>query len=285
MYNSIDIQTRILDLASNDSRIRAVLLQGSRANIHVVEDEYQDFDLLFVVDRFESFLQDRSWLAQLGTPLVQQLPDEMELGRDLAVEKVSFTLLTIFQEGYRLDITLFPKEKMNTHFQPDSLTVVWLDKEDMFLHLSPASDSDYHVQKPTQRLFNETSNEFWWCVTNVAKGLKRGEITYAKEMLETVVRPVFMDMIAWHIGAQNNFAISIGKSGKFMQRYLTEGDYQTILSTYSDAALSNNWQALFVLMDFFFKKQREVAAILNFNYDEDEANRVRQLVDTMYALD
>ncbi|MBB1137892.1 aminoglycoside 6-adenylyltransferase [Myroides sp. WP-1] len=285
MYNPIDIQKKILDLASNDSRIRAVLLQGSRANIHVVEDEYQDFDLLFVVDRFESFLQDRSWLAQLGTPLVQQLPDEMELGRDLAVEKVSFTLLTIFQEGYRLDITLFPKEKMSTHFQPDSLTVVWLDKEDMFLHLSPASDSDYHVQKPTQRLFNETSNEFWWCVTNVAKGLKRGEITYAKEMLETVVRPVFMDMIAWHIGAQNNFAISIGKSGKFMQRYLTEGDYQTILSTYSDAALSNNWQALFVLMDFFFKKQREVAAILNFNYDEDEANRVRQLVDTMYALD
>ncbi|WP_158963848.1 aminoglycoside 6-adenylyltransferase [Myroides fluvii] len=285
MYNPDDIQNKILDLASNDSRIRAVLLNGSRANSHIKADIHQDFDLLLVVNALDSFLEDRSWLLTLGTPLVQQLPDEMELGKDDSIEKVSFTFLTIFREGFRLDITLFPKEKIETHFTSDSLTVVWLDKDYLFQDIAPTSDKDYHVQRPTQRQFNEVSNEFWWCITNVAKGLKRGEVTYAKEMLETVVRPVFMEMIAWSIGAQHHFSVSVGKSGKFMQQYLTEPQYQRLLQTYSDSSIIRNWQALFVMMDYFLELQQEVAHALNLHHNKEEARGVRHFVDTLYALE
>ena len=284
MYNPINIQNKILDLASNDSRIRAVLLNGSRANPQVKADVYQDFDLVWVVDDMDTFLNNRSWLFVLGTPLVQQLPDEMELGKDESIEKVSFTFLIIFNEGYRLDITLFPKAKMATHFQSDSLTVVWLDKDDLFQDIAPTSDKDYHVQLPTQRQFSEVSNEFWWCMTNVAKGLKRGEITYAKEMLETVVRPVFMEMVAWNIGVQYHFSVSVGKSGKFMRHYLKDSHYQKLLQTYSDSSLIQNWQALFVMMDFFLEQQQEVAHALNLYHNKEEAKGVRHFVDTIYAL-
>ena len=285
MYNPIDIQNKILDLASNDSRIRAVLLNGSRANPKVEADRHQDFDLLFLVEDLDTFLEDRSWLLAWGTPLVQQLPDEMELGKDPAEVKVSFTFLTIFEEGYRIDLTLFPIEKMETHFQKDSLTVVWLDKDCVFGAIAPTSDKDYRVQKPTQRQFNEVSNEFWWCVTNVAKGLKREEITYVKDMLETVIRPVFMDMIAWNIGIQHNFSISVGKSGKFMRQYLTDSQYQKLLQTYSDASIERNWQALFLLMDLFVEQQQEVAQALNLHFNKKEARNVRHFVDTIYALE
>ncbi|QQU05377.1 aminoglycoside 6-adenylyltransferase [Myroides odoratus] len=282
MFNPTHIQNQVLDLASNDTRIRAVLLNGSRANPNVIPDVYQDFDLVFVVEDLPSFLNDRSWFLALGTPILQQRPDEMELGSDPNNPPISFGILTYFEEGYRIDLTLFPKEKLHLAYQADSLTVVWLDKDNLFTGIAATSDQDYQVQRPTQRHFSEMSNEFWWCVVNVAKGLKRGEITYAKDMMETVVRPVFMEMIAWNIGFQTTFEVAVGKAGKFMNRYLTAEDYHTLLQTYSDSNIEHNWKALFTMMQFFLAQQQKLADGLQYEINLEEAKQANQLVTNLY---
>ena len=282
MFNPAQIQNQILDLASNDTRIRAVLLNGSRANPNVKPDVYQDFDLVFVVEDLPSFLDDRSWFLALGTPILQQRPDEMELGSDPNNPPVSFGFLTYFEEGYRIDLSLFPKEKLHQAYQADSLTVVWLDKDKLFTAIAAASDQDYLVQRPTQRQFSEVSNEFWWCIVNVAKGLTRGEITYAKDMMETVVRPVFMEMIAWNIGLQTNFEVALGKAGKFMNRYLTTEEYHTLLQTYSDSDVANNWKALFTMMQFFLTQQQKLADGLQYEINLEEAKQANQLVANLH---
>lgn len=40
----------ILEIAKQDERIRAVYLNGSRTNPNVKKDEYQDFDIVYVVN-------------------------------------------------------------------------------------------------------------------------------------------------------------------------------------------------------------------------------------------
>jgi aminoglycoside 6-adenylyltransferase len=60
----------------------------------------------------------------------------------------------------------------------------------------------------------------------VAKGLVRNEIIYSREMLETAVRPMFMNVIAWHIGVETNFSVSVGKSGKFIKSFLPPNLYK-----------------------------------------------------------
>lgn len=64
--------------------------------------------------------------------VLQQLPDEMTLGRDEQEKKDSFTFLTIFEDGSRIDLILLPLKKFDTNFKPDSLTIVWLDKDQFF---------------------------------------------------------------------------------------------------------------------------------------------------------
>jgi aminoglycoside 6-adenylyltransferase len=106
--------------------------------------------------------------------------------------------------------------------------------------------------------------------TYVAKGLLRNEITYAKEMLEISVRPMFMKLIAWKIGTENEFSVSFGKAGRFMSGFLTRDFYGDVLKTYSDAEPENNWRALFKMTELFEQISGEVSVRLNFQIDKSE---------------
>ncbi len=265
------VEKVIMDFALADERIRAVLLNGSRANPLVNSDDLQDYDVLLLVEDLESFLIDRSWINKLGSLSLFQLPDEMELGKDPLSSKPSFTFLMMFKEGYRIDLTLFPLDRFNKEEPLDSLTEIWLDKDGIFQDVPTASDVDYHIKKPTSREFQEVANEFYWCSTNVVKGLKRGEILYAKDMLDTVVRPMFWRMIEWRTACAYDFNINLGKSGKFAKRFLSEDEYKRILETYADADIKRNWESLKLMMELFRKYQEEVAKQLGFEFNKLEA--------------
>lgn len=271
MLNQNDIQDKILNFAKTDERIRAVLLNGSRANPNVTPDKYQDFDIVFIVKDFDYFLTNRNWINTFGKPILQQLPDEMELGKDVNDEHFSFGFLMIFEDQNRIDLTLFPYEKIQTNFKIDSLTIVLLDKDNLFKNIPQSSDKHYHIAKPTQREFSEVCNEFWWCITNVAKGLKREELIYAKDMLENVVRPTFWQIIEWNIGDENNFKVSAGKSGKFAKKFIPESLYENILKTYSDSNIENNWNSLELMAKIFTKQQEKLAKGLNLEINSEEA--------------
>ena len=270
MRTAAEIKKLILDTATADERIRAVLLNGSRANMKVLPDQYQDFDVVFIVDNIQGFTSNHQWTNIFGEKIIQQLPEEMSFGREK--ESAAFPYLMLFKDGNRIDLTLFPAEKISTDFPAESLTVLWLDKDHLFSHLPPPNHNDHFVKRPAEKEFSDTCNEFWWVNTYVAKGLVRNQITYAKEMMETVVRPMFMKMIEWKIGTENNFAVAVGKAGKFMHQYLLTTDYEKILFTYADHLPEKNWQSLFVMTELFGRYAKEVAAKLNFFYNAEEEN-------------
>jgi len=276
MHKQEQIKNKILNLAKTDDRIRAVLLNGSRANSKVNPDKYQDYDLVFIVNNFDTFLKDRSWINILGNPILKQLPDEMELGKEENENKVSFIFLMIFEGGTRIDLTLFPNAKFETHFKIDSLTIAWLDKDNLFKNISKSSDKDYLITKPNQQEFSEVCNEFWWTILNVAKGLKRGEIIYAKEILENNVRPMLWQLIEWNIGSKHNFKISVGKSGKFANKFMAKSLYENILKTYTNSNIENNWDALFLMTKIFHKEQKRLAKNLNFHINTNEAKNSKE---------
>ena len=80
MRSPEEIKKLIIDFARSDERIRAVLLNGSRANSKISPDEYQDYDIVYVVDNIESFISDKGWTNVFGDKLIWQFPDEMVVG-------------------------------------------------------------------------------------------------------------------------------------------------------------------------------------------------------------
>lgn len=278
MRNAEEIKKEIIGFALQNKGIRAVLLNGSRANVNIKPDKYQDYDITFLVSGIKNFTSDLRWTDVFGEKLLQQLPDQMIPGNAKDKQSVAFHCLMLLEDGNRIDLTLFPVEKFKSRFYTDSLTVVWLDKDERFLNPEAPSEKDYFTRKPTIQEFFDYCNEFWWVSTNAGKGLARNEIIYAKEMIENHLRPVLMKMLEWYIGSNNSFSVSIGKGGKFLKKYLQKKMYGQLLSTYAGTDIEDNWDALFTLISLFSKCASEVAAAAHFEYnDAEEINAIKYL--------
>ena len=276
-----EIKKIILDKAETDDRIRAVLLNGSRANQKISPDWLQDFDIVYIVNQLDSFFADHEWTSIFGDKLIWQMPDERDLFRD---EKISYSFhyLMLFKDGNRIDLTLFPRDKFETDFTPDSLTVVWLDKDNLFENIEPATDSDYRVRKPTEKEFVDASKEFWWVSTYIAKGLMRQEISYAKAMMDGPVRKMFLKLTEWYIGIKTEFTVSPGLHGKYIREYLSDDEYNLWLKTYPDEKIKNIWNALFLMTGLFKTFAHRIAEKLHFSYNAGEQDHVISYLHEQY---
>ncbi|HHO54840.1 MAG TPA: aminoglycoside 6-adenylyltransferase, partial [Trueperaceae bacterium] len=77
MRSKKEIFDLILSIAKKDARVRAVVLNGSRANPNISPDIFQDFDIAFLVDNLKSIVEDKNWHKQFGEILIMQTPETM----------------------------------------------------------------------------------------------------------------------------------------------------------------------------------------------------------------
>jgi aminoglycoside 6-adenylyltransferase len=272
----------ILSKAKNDERIRAVIMNGSRANPNTKKDLFQDYDIVYLVNGMDTFTSDHTWVDYFGERVMMQMPEDKVL--PAADNDGKFAYLMQFIDGNRIDLTLIPIEKKDKLLQNDSLSVLLLDKEGIVGELPPSSDRDYIIKKPTEREFQDVCNEFWWINMNIAKGLWREELTYAMVMYEQVNRNVLIRMIEWSIGTKTDFQISAGKFGKYMKDYLEKDDWEAFTSTYSDGDYKSIWDSLFIMCGLFRKMAMKVADQLNYQYLHEDDKRVTEYLKKVRAL-
>jgi hypothetical protein len=60
----------ILGVAREDECIRAVILNGSRANPHAPRDIFQDYDIVYIVTDPAPFIHNLEWLARFGELMI-----------------------------------------------------------------------------------------------------------------------------------------------------------------------------------------------------------------------
>jgi len=287
MRNEQNMYELILSTAQSDNRIRAVIMNGSRANPNAPRDIFQDYDIVYIVTDVSSFKKDADWIDCFGELMVIQLPDDM--GDPKQEDDNNYAYLMQFADGNRIDLTLYPIEKLN-ELERDSLSVLFLDKDGIIEPFPPSNEDDYLPIPPTSKAFADCCNEFWWVSTYVAKGLWREEITYAKHMLNQYVREQLMKMLVWYIGIKTQFSCNPGKFGKHFQQYLEPELWEMLLKTYSDAEYVHTWEALETMCHLFRITTNSVAKHFSFPYpDEDEKvsnhlKHVRRLPKTVREM-
>jgi len=271
MRSEQEMYELILNTARNDDRIRAVILNGSRANPHAPRDIFQDFDIVYVVTDVSSFRMDTDWIKRFGELVIMQMPDCMQ--DPPPSDDGSFGYLMQFADDNRIDLTLYPIEKLD-ELGRDSLSVLLLDKDGIIEPFPPPDESDYLPKPPTSKAFADCCNEFWWVCTYVAKGLWREEITYAKYMLDQIVREQLTKALTWHIGIKTQFSVNPGKAGKHFKQYLEPELWDMLLKTYSDADYDHTWEALTTMCHLFRIAALSVAEHFGFDYPHEDDERV-----------
>ncbi len=248
------------------------MLNGSRANPNTIPDIFQDYDIVYLVTELESFKQNPNWIDCFGERMILQCPDDF----NTQVATDSYAYLMQFTDGHRIDLTLRKKQ-----FEPDSLSVLLLDKDNSVPPLSPPTD--YLPEAPTSQTFFLCCNEFWWVCPYVAKGLWRNEIIYAQHHLG-ILRSQTLQMLIWQIAIQTNFKLPLGKLGKHLANHLSPTQHAWLLESYSNAEPAQIWQALFALTKNFRTAALEVAKHFTLEYPIQDDTRVTKHLEHIQTL-
>ena len=272
----------ILNFARSDDNIRAVVLNGSRANPNAPKDIFQDYDIACLVRDMTPYMRNKNIPPLFGEIMILQEPENMI--EPPAEGDGHYTYLMQFKDGNRIDLSFDPPELFKSVIT-DSLTVVLLDKDGILGHIPPSSDMDYLPKPPTEKQFQDCCNEFWWVNPYVAKGLWRGELTYAKTMMDGVIRDEqLIKMLIWYFGIKTDFKKSPGKLGKYIKSDIEPEIWNELENVYCDANIENMWKSLFLMGSLFRKVAKRVAAHFRYQYPHQDDDNVSAYLQKIQIL-
>ena len=261
MRTDTEMMNMILQIADT-LEVEAIALSGSRTNPQAPKDEFQDYDVVYIVENLNDLLSDLSWLDQFGMRLIEQ---HNVLGHRRLY-------LMLFEDGNRIDLTLCPKEYIQEWVDSEANFEVIKDDKGLFEAYQPNSKR-YWTAPPTEEEFAASCNEFWWVSAYVVKAIRRNQLIYATDHLYGICQQELLKVLAWQL-ASDKGAVNIGKNYKYLFHYLPtekEKEFSALLNLSSIEKVS---QSLFATMNVFDREAKSLAQEMGFAYDQEVAEKM-----------
>ena len=258
-------EAEILNLILQTARtiqVEAVAMSGSRTDTKAPKDEFQDYDVVYVVDDLDNLTSDLSWLDLFGKRIIEQ--------------EVGFShrrlFLMLFEDCNRIDLTLCPKEHIQEWVDSEAGFTVLEDPEHLF---EPYSQNlERYWTSPASAIdFEKACNEFWWVSAYVVKGICRKQVIYATDHLYGICQQEFLKILAWQV-ASDRGKVDIGKNYKYLFNYLPAEQKKEFSNLLDFSSLDKITQSLFATMEFFHREAQYLAKKLGFDYDMEVAEKM-----------
>ncbi len=281
MRNENEIMELILQRAGHDESIRAVVLNGSRANPDSTQDEFCDYDIAFVVRNIQSFLAEKDWPKCFGEILIMQMPEDWYNRPYDYNGNEPFAYLMQFADGVRIDLTIVDEKNIASFSSEKEHRRVLLNKDNNEALVDVYCTDVFNVKKPSEKEFRDTVNEFLWISLYVVKGICREELCYAKTFMDLYQMNMLKKMLRWKVGVDTDFSVSTGKADKYFKRFLSEAHMQKLAAVYANGEFKDMGEKLLQMFDFFHEVADQVSQKLAFSYDKDELRRVKSFASEL----
>ena len=261
-YRSQEQMLRLILQVAENIQVEAVAMSGSRTDTKAPKDEFQDYDVVYVVDDLDNLTSDLSWLDPFGKRIIEQhnVLDHRHL------------YLMLFEDGNRVDLTLCPKDHIQEWVDSEADYTVLKDEKGLFDSYT-TSPQRYWTNPASPIDFEKACNEFWWVSAYVVKGICRKQIIYATDHLYGICQQELLKVLAWQV-ARDRGVVDIGKNYKYLFQYLpTEKEFSNLLDFSSVEKLT---QSLFATMQLFHREAQAFSLKTGFPYDKETAEKMIQ---------
>ena len=258
-------ETEMLDLIlqiAKTLQVKAVAMSGSRTNPKAPKDEFQDYDVVYVVDDLDNLTSDLSWLDLFGKRIIEQ---EVGFGHRRL-------FLMLFEDGNRIDLTLCPKDHIQEWVDSEAGFTVFEDPEHLFEPYSQNLER-YWTPPATETNFVKSCNEFWWVSAYVVKGICRKQVIYATDHLYGICQQELLKVLAWQV-ASNRGVVDIGKNYKYLFNYLPTEKGKEFSNLLDFSSVEKLTQSLFATMELFHQEAQSLAQKMGFDYDKEVAEKM-----------
>ena len=249
-------------------QVDAVALSGSRTNQKAPKDEFQDYDVVYLVENFEELISDLSWLDQFGKRVIEQ---EVTLGHRRLY-------LMLFEDGNRLDLTLCPEDHIQEWVESEADFTVLEDTKGLFETYSPSPER-YWITPATETDFEKSCNEFWWVSAYVVKGICRNQVIYATDHLYGICQQELLKVLAWQV-ASDRGKVDIGKNYKYLFNYLPAEKKKEFSNLLDFSSLDKIIQSLLATMQIFHQEAQSLSQKMGFEYDREVAEKMIQYAES-----
>ena len=243
-------------------QVNAVAMSGSRTNPNAPKDEFQDYDLVYVVDDIDNLTSDLSWLDQFGKRILEQ---EVTLGHRRLY-------LMLFEDGNRIDLTLCSKDHINEWVDSEAGFTVLKDEKGLFEAYLP-NPKRYWTAPPSEEEFTASCNEFWWVSAYVVKGICRNQLIYATDHLYGICQQELLKILAWQV-ASDRGVVDIGKNYKYLFNYLPAEKEKEFSALLDFSSLDKITQSLFATIQLFHQEAQYLAQKMGFKYEKEVAEKM-----------
>ena len=268
-------ETEILDVILKTAKtlqVKAVAMSGSRACPKAPKDEFQDYDVVYVVDDLDNLTSDLSWLDQFGKRIIEQ---------EVALDHRRLYLM-LFEDGNRIDLTLCPKEHIQEWVDSEAGFTVLEDEKGLFESYSP-SPKRFWIHSATETDFKNSCNEFWWVSAYVVKGICRKQVIYATDYLYSICQQELLKVLSWQV-ASDRGKVDIGKNYKYLFNYLPTEKEKEFSNLLDFSSIEKLTQSLFATMKFFHQEAQSLAQKMGFDYDMEVAEKMIQYAEERICL-
>jgi aminoglycoside 6-adenylyltransferase len=263
MKKTKEVLEEITSWAERDNDVRAVMLTGSRANLHARADLLSDYDIEIAVNNADRFLESEEWLSAFG-----------DIITIIYVNDVFTLRMVLYKDYVRIDFRIYTIDNFKQYLTQSILPEHWdagykvlSDKDKLTVKLKSPAYNAFIITKPVEKEFLSIVTDFWWDVTYVAKSLWRNELFYAKYMMEHVIRFSYLQkMIEWYAGLQNDWKITTNKHGRFFKQSLDNETWMELEKTFAGNVIEENWEALFISLELFSRLASSIANKLDYSY-------------------
>lgn len=271
-----EMMNLIISKARHDERIRAVVLEGSRANPHALVDQYSDFDVVYIVTDIHEFIGNEEWLAEFGEVLIRQCPMDWYNQPYDYNSYADFTYLIQCKDGNRIDLRLVDLKNLAKEKDQLEPRKVLINKDGFSELFTITDESVFYPDPPTTKAFYDITNEFYWLSIYVAKGLCRKQIFYAKHIYDAILMDMLIKVLTWKLMIAYGNGINLGLYYKYLPRYLNDSEIEILQNLYPNGHYEDMWQKLLDAFDYFTELVKEVASYYQFTVNEQEIQCVRQ---------
>ena len=263
-------ETEMLDIilkTAETLQVKAVAMSGSRTNPKAPKDEFQDYDVVYVVDDLDNLTSNLSWLDHFGKRIIEQ---EVRLGHRRL-------FLMLFEDGNRIDLTLCPKEHIQEWVDSEAVFTVLEDSEHLFEPYSQNLER-YWTSPASQTDFEKTCNEFWWVSFYVVKGICRKQLIYATDHLYGICQQELLKVLSWQVASEKG-AVDIGKNYKYLFNYFPTEKEKEFSNLLDFSNIEKITQSLFATMQLFHQEAQFFAHKMGFYYDKEVAEKMIQYAE------
>ena len=238
-------------------------MSSSRTDTKAPKDEFQDYDVVYVVDDLDTLTSNLAWLDQFGARIIEQ--------HNILGNRRLYLML--FEDGNRIDLTLCPKrvyqgvgrKRSGFHGARGTLRAYFR----LILQILSVTGRIQLVRQISKK----ACNEFWWVSAYVVKGICHEQVIYATDHLYGICQQELLKVLAWQVASARG-TVDIGKNYKYLFNYLPaekEKEFSVVLDF---SSIDKITQSLFATMQLFHQEAHTFSVKTGFPYDKETAEKM-----------